>query len=594
MKHFAFLDIDDTVLYNSSSLNEALLTSLREQGVTDICFFTNMDIKDITYYGRDGAPMSRFEIIQHMEAQGFTIHKVITSADPGYYDKNGKRKPIGSAFNELYLPLMNSVRQKPESMDFVNYSSNHQDIIDYFQNSQRWALASGIVRTRCETSFTQEFTLEGLPNITKINKNNGKEEGTFDSESLKDYLNDPEQIATYAISQGIDSTKHMVIRGAVDTDNKGLMMKQAISELVEQHGQIAITYFDDRKCHINGALQAATPFIDAGLVSLSPCHMSTDYNVSQSAGMRVKYNEAIEQNASLIRRTDHLWFAIENANNRNLSPEDRALCVADVKKYIKYTSSSEMLKLADLAMTGSPIFDNAVSVKTAFKCLQVAYLTANTEEELDAAQVALNTFFKNIPYTAAHASQEQNFEVDDRLQRLKSIACTEITQSSYASGLATRMLSLIDMNLSYLKEGDEGYTAEDNQRKYWEAIINEAKNYSIITKIEHIPNIEQENDYGVASSSVPVMPVCSSSTSSSSISSSSASSSSAPSSSTPSSSISSSSTSSSSGASNSRAPSPRSPSPLSFLPRFWNRITTEVQEIEDDKEELVDNQRLSK
>ncbi|CDZ77430.1 hypothetical protein BN59_01713 [Legionella massiliensis] len=577
MRHFAFLDVDDTLLYNSSDINQALLDSLRAQGVTDVYFFTNMDIKDVSYYGRELVPTSRYEIIKRMEAQGFTVHGVITSADPGYYDENGQVKPIGSAFNELYLPLMERVRAREQgSLDLQHYSSNSEDLFDYLQNSLRWKLASGIASARCEHPFIHTETLTELPNLALINRANGKEEVALDSDSLRSFLNDPEQIAKYAVSNGSGSDKQIKVKGAVPTDNKGLMMQQAIGELVARYGQIAITYFDDRKVHIDGAIAAAEPYTRAGLVSLSTCLMSRDFAVSQGANMRAQYEQAIAQNVGLVTNVNELSEALENVDNTFIFSSTRRHYLATIKDNLNYATSTQMLKLASLAMKGSRAFDESVSAKTAFKCLQIAYLKANSKQEKLAAVNALKGFLQVHSYLEVNATRNEDEKVAELLTSLRGVARSEITESPHARRLAGRMQLLINFNLNYLEEGSKEHERQFAELMFWIDHIEQADNHSNIATGE---KVEQESVYSSASTSSSSVPVSSSSSSSSS----------APAS--PSSSSSSSSSSSMVTSSSSSSSSSSSYSNAAVISRIGlNSVTTVA--FEDDEVEIELSQSL--
>ena len=173
MKSFAFLDVDNTLLYNDASLNNALIQTLIDSGVKDVYLFTNMGLRDIKSYGQDGSSLSRYEIVKYLEQKGLVVHGVITPADTGYYDDTGKLKPIGTAYAELYKPLMERMI-KNGPMDLEHFETNHEDIVDYLFNDLSWRLASGISREKT-TKPEGELSKLPTPRIGLKDRKDGKE-----------------------------------------------------------------------------------------------------------------------------------------------------------------------------------------------------------------------------------------------------------------------------------------------------------------------------------------------------------------------------------------------------------------------------------
>ncbi|MBY0543951.1 MAG: hypothetical protein K2Q14_00200 [Gammaproteobacteria bacterium] len=105
MRHAVFLDVDDTLLitqFNKDGsrtrfINQDLLNQLKLSGHHDLYLFTNMDLNDLNQID-EPSRITRKKLIDELIKQGFTVHGVITPADPVF------NQGPGAAYNSLYLP----------------------------------------------------------------------------------------------------------------------------------------------------------------------------------------------------------------------------------------------------------------------------------------------------------------------------------------------------------------------------------------------------------------------------------------------------------------------------------------------------------
>ncbi len=478
MKHIVLLDVDETILYRGQHINQALLDSLKAQKITDVCFFTNMDLKDITNVGRRGGNLSRDAIIEEMTRQGFNVHKVITSADPCYLDEHGRLKPIGSAYEELYAPLMQRVKENGP-LDLTNYSSNSQDLVDFYHYTSQWQLTSIIARARCDAKYSESKIYDDLPSYMVLNKKTGD---TYDVDfsALSDLLNSCEK-GNYAILGSTDRTKSITIKGSHITDNKALMMQHAIGELLTQHGPVAITYFDDKKVHLNGVREYLEPYIKTGLVSLSEHEMSRDLEVAQGPEQIDQYAQTITRSTGLISKTEKLTKLLNHIDDFYLIGDNRVRDLLTIRENLNYASSPQMLQLASLAMKKrSVVFESQVSLKTAFQCLQIAHLKANSREELLTAERALSEFLQQHPSSQIDRTRSTDRQIAGILSGLQTIARTEGNDSVYARSLAERLQRLGEFVLNSLEKGTEAYKQQERVVLEWKTVCAET-NASFVT-----------------------------------------------------------------------------------------------------------------
>ncbi|CDZ76421.1 hypothetical protein BN59_00690 [Legionella massiliensis] len=464
MKHIMLLDVDETLLYRGEHLNQALLDSLKAQGITDVCFFTNMDLGDIPHYRQR---VTRHRIIAEMERQGFNVLKVITSADPGYLDENGQLKPIGSAYDELYRPLMRQVEENGP-LDRAEHNSNGKDLFDYYHHDAQWGLASSIARARIETPVYESKTYKDYS--FAIVDRDTRETKIVDLDALHQILNNPEDKSKYAVVQKQDPTREITAKGSKVTDNKALMMQHAIGELLMEHGPVAITYFDDKKQHLDGVEEALQSYADAGLVSLSKHEMSKNLDVAQSLEQRKLYAQTIARSTKLIAQTQELTRLLKEVDGFYIIPGNREKDLLTIRANLNYASSTQMLRLASLAMKGSVVFNNQVSLKTAFQCLQIAHLKANSREELLVAERALSVFLQDHPSSQIDRVRSTDAQVAHLLSSLQKIARTEGNESVYARNLAERLQRLGEFVLNTLDRRSEEYERQLNVVSEWKFV----------------------------------------------------------------------------------------------------------------------------
>ncbi|KTD11553.1 hypothetical protein Lgra_1011 [Legionella gratiana] len=476
-KHFVFLDVDDTLLYGTKQVNLALLKELKAKGITEVYLFTNMGLNDIKNYGHELASMSRYELIQILKTEGFNVLGVITSADPGYIDEKGRVRPIGSAYNELYLPLMEQVR-KNGPIDLQNYNSNKEDLATYFINDTSWRVASSIVRARCETLFPQTKKQDGVLSLQLRQKIDGKNaEILTNYAEVLSFLEDEEKCKQYTIDSGVDEQVKLEIRGSATKDNKALMMQQTVGELLAYHGgPIAISFFDDTQAHLSGAIEAMKPYIDAGLVSLSTCLMSRNYNISQGADAIQLYAHTIEQNEQSINAHKKIEVALSTINSlryRFRSESTAESCKETLKQNLPYATSAQLVTLAKMTMDGTNPLAGSSSPKVAFKYLEASYLKASEEEKGLIAVEILRLLAKHS-YRVIKNSAVTDPAIDGLVVALHGLARNASAESQVAIDLAQRCQEINHLILSTLKKLDPLYERETSLLHYWGEKIDEA------------------------------------------------------------------------------------------------------------------------
>lgn len=94
----ALLDVDDTLVTGSQKQNIVLRQQLKAAGVTQVWFYTDMSPRDIQRAVTDDEYLARDELIRIFEADGFTVHGVITPIDPVY------NKGLGAAYRDILAP----------------------------------------------------------------------------------------------------------------------------------------------------------------------------------------------------------------------------------------------------------------------------------------------------------------------------------------------------------------------------------------------------------------------------------------------------------------------------------------------------------
>lgn len=500
-KHFGFLDVDDTLLYGTKQVNLALINELKAKGIKEVYLFTNMGLHDIKNYCHEFASMSRYDLIQTLEAEGLNVLGVITSADPGYLDETGRVKPVGSAYNELYLPLMEQVR-KNGPIDLLSYQSNKQDLATYFINDNAWRLASGIVRARCETLFPQTKKQDGVLSLQLRQRIDGKPAGFLNNDAeVLAFLQDEEKCKQYIIESGIDEQVNLEILGSTTTDNKGLMMRQTVGELIAYHGPIAISFFDDTQAHLSGADEAMKPYIDAGLVSLSTCLMPRNYQVSQHPNTVQLYAHALEQNEQAIdahKQIEEVLSSINSLRYRFRSESTSERFKETLKHHLPQATPVQLVTLAKMTMDGTNPLANNPSPKVAFKYLEAAYLKVS-EKEKGIIAVEILQLLAKYSYRDIKLSAVTDPTIDGLVVSLHGLARNASAESLAATNLAQRCQEVGHLILSTLKKADLLYARENSLLHFWGEKIDEAIVPICITTPANVApvNIAGENIEGI-------------------------------------------------------------------------------------------------
>lgn len=297
MKSFAFLDVDQTLLYDNSDINLTLLDALKNQGITDIFLFTNMDMKEIGRIGRELAPMSRYELINILQKNGFKIHGVITPADTGYC--NDSMYSIGHAYEHLYKPSYERLKKNPltDVKGNLNELRDIDDEVEYYLRKFEWDKASYITRERCKDELRElEITSPQLAIFYGHEK-----KYCANKEELKQLIMDCKQKKIrYEVRIDQNNNTHektlSIVTGGY-TDNKALMMDMAIKELTKKHGDIGILFADDQIGHLRGAESAVKKFNEdsnnSSRIVLSTLEMEKSYPKAINEDSLKKYKATI-------------------------------------------------------------------------------------------------------------------------------------------------------------------------------------------------------------------------------------------------------------------------------------------------------------
>lgn len=136
MKHAVFLDVDDTLLITQFSpegtrsrvLNQAVLDQLKLASTTDLYLFTNMDLNDVNHHG-DPSRVTRKQLVDSLQAQGFIVHGVITPADPDY--NQGPGAAYSHFYEQAFAKKLNGESWAEQKSQFDLHASNMQIICQY-------------------------------------------------------------------------------------------------------------------------------------------------------------------------------------------------------------------------------------------------------------------------------------------------------------------------------------------------------------------------------------------------------------------------------------------------------------------------------
>lgn len=357
MKIFAFLDVDQTLLYNDNDINQPLLDKLKEKGITNIYLFTNMGMSDILHIGVEGAPLSRYRLIEYLTFQGFTVHGVITPADPHYYDEKNNLYPVGSAYRNLYHP---SYEQILHGEKLLKNTSNIEHLTDYYWHNFLWEKASFL--TRKQTEMTKGKKTVCLPQLIIIDDKR-KKTVCSSREDLKQQLTDLRAgNTTYGIS--LDNSDETVTLNESFSDNKALMMAIAIKQLMGQLNEdIGIFYADNYQPHLDGVKEVVNAFNSHGnnnyRVILQTCPMSTNYRQAINDQSAEMYAQSIKDFYSevyslilldLIKRIDDEIAALNRRKINtffNESPKNKIALLEDLKTRFSQTNGNAVYQIID-------------------------------------------------------------------------------------------------------------------------------------------------------------------------------------------------------------------------------------------------------
>lgn len=505
MKHFVFLDVDQTLLYNATDLNQELLNSLRNQGVTDIYLFTNMDLTDLRVVGKDKDIVTRHEIIQWIKDQGFTVHGVITPADTGNYDDHGQLKPIGTAYTELYSDLMARLL-KNGVIDLHSYNSNPEDLADYFINQNQWLMASSITHHKINELPINEVSIPTL-RICLMDNTNGAFVKWLDRDGLIEFFKrDAETKQQFRVDHQQDPSQKIQFKGGMSPNNKALMMQLAAGELIRQHGPIAISFFDDDEKHLLRSKELMEGFERTGLLQLNTCHMSTDFNTSQRDEAIQTYQATLTQSIVAQSHEDIIEASLRTLNGWIKTKQQKTQAINQLRERMPFANSTQLLKIADMAHLGYGVFNEA-SLKTAYKCLVIAHLKARNPDELNETKMAILGFLNKHGIEYINSIRVTDEQIGTIFDRLTHIPRHESKDSPAAKILLNRLISLQLLILSSFNDIDApGFKDETGMLLWLRETKATAEQPQIIRASEPTPvaavfTPAVENNEGLISSS---------------------------------------------------------------------------------------------
>jgi|GEM_PF-3640685 len=476
MKHFAFLDVDQTLIYNNRDVNRALLQSLKEKKVSDIFLFTNMDLKDIKRVGLDAPPMSRAELVVYLTTSGFTVHGVISSADTGYHDERGVIKPVGSAYKELYDPLMRRV-QSDKGLTAETWA-------DFWLAEAAWINASLIASKKKEIGPLARAEIKLAAPFIKLKPGCDPAmaadllvgPATRDS-LIAFFAKTPEERRSHYVEFDDHPEHSLTVNGDHCDDNKAGMMQLAIGQLIQTYGPIAITFFDDKKSHLDTSKESVRLYEDAGLLYLKTHLISTDYAVSQSPASKAGYDQALDISlifthaAETITRT----MAMKRGFCGFFGIWDQLTLAAPLLP-LPFATSQHMLNFARIAQEGShPLFASASSI-TAFKCLCIAYLKAANSIEKIAAESEICSFLTTHTYDSTqNKNQVDDPRINQILTGLRNLPRYYAQDSSIARTLGEKYIELQRLISGFLAPESKAFQEVNATIRWYEDILKDSE-----------------------------------------------------------------------------------------------------------------------
>lgn len=283
-KKIVVLNVSSTVLYDHSNINTLLLDTLKENKISDVYLFTDLSMDDIAFYGRDDAPLSMDALMARLSAKGIQIKSVVTPADFNLPAPYGCVP--GSAYYELYQPLMDKRKTSKQPLDTTEYTEETLEFLFAKLAYDRSALYFSETCKNKETSVNP-------PGLCLVNKQTG-EVGKFIDEldEAIEFFNIETNRTTYRLEQRIDrSIDYAIIPDEVSlsTSIHGCMLSALLAQL-QLSPQDAIYYFSDDKEHIEGVDMVAWR-LDS---KAHTCQMNTDWEKASHPKEKENYQHCLE------------------------------------------------------------------------------------------------------------------------------------------------------------------------------------------------------------------------------------------------------------------------------------------------------------
>lgn len=260
MKRVVFLDVDNTLYYGQNAfggqdVNETLIASLQEKGITDVYLFTNMGLSEIKLAGVADAPLDRYQLINLLKTRGLNVRAVITPADP-YYQIDGVIQPLGAAYNTLYHSLRERLSTAEKPLDLREYTSNSEDLADYYMNELAWKQSKSMCDAQSRLAANQEGEVSTYSLQLRDNRSGAIHEDNLTRETLLEFFSRGSDKAHYSIEIVANPNlppKRVVGKYLQVTSIKGPMMEFAIQQLrasLPASEALTIYYFDDDNEHL--------------------------------------------------------------------------------------------------------------------------------------------------------------------------------------------------------------------------------------------------------------------------------------------------------------------------------------------------------
>lgn len=246
-KKIVLLDVDNTLLYSDAGrINEALIDSLINAGITQVYFFTMNGLKDIRSYGQPMAGCSRYALVAYMREKGIHVLNVVSVSDR-YFHPTARR--AGAFYQDIYIPLMERRIQTRQPLDLKDFYSS--DTLDYVFKDLSCEIAINLVNRQMQLREGErvEVSRRGLRLINNVTH----EEGAFlNQEEASHFFAIEANRQQYHLDYRDNLDDKITIVGSQSQNEKGIMMEHFLSIPGIVENDSTIYFFEDKVEHIEG------------------------------------------------------------------------------------------------------------------------------------------------------------------------------------------------------------------------------------------------------------------------------------------------------------------------------------------------------